>query len=166
MFDTEKVYESRDAALAAVAAHVGVELPIAPDVPLLRKHQDWVTEQAALPEGKREWDQGVWVEAGVDVRFVSLAMAPCGTTCCIAGRQGLMDGLAIDDLGAVCDMQGNQIMYMYAAASEWQPVPLAVADWAAARMGLDQTQSAYLFDGINGESDIKQAITKIVGEEL
>jgi hypothetical protein len=49
------------------------------DISWLRKAIEWVTEQVALPETERVWNQAVWREQG------ALSGRNCKTVMCVAG---------------------------------------------------------------------------------
>jgi hypothetical protein len=110
---------------------------VTPDIPLLRKHMDWVLEQAQL-ENNGEWEQRAWA-----------MKIDCGTARCIAGNVVAMDG---------GEFRFNEVgMTDYAIIDGG---PRTIRDYAQKRLGLTNEQASHLFMCDNTVEDI----VRIAGE--
>lgn len=116
----------------------------APDLKALEELYAWAEAQAELArQGKpSEWDQNVWGRK---------APTDCGTACCIAGRQALLDGgkFVMTNFPHVTTarMPGGRVV--------------DVSDYATGRLGLTTEQAEVLFESDNDLDDLRDIIDRI-----
>lgn len=117
--------------------------PPAPNLPLLRKVMDWVTEQAGKHYGSSEWDQTMWVNGG----------AECGTSYCVAGYVCHVSGADFID--------GENVAY--------QGRVTGAGELARQLLGLSHSESLRMFRGNNRLPDVRAVAAEVAeraGEPL
>lgn len=123
------------------------------NVALLRKATDWVKEQAALPDERREWYQRTWRGPGED------SLRTCGTTYCMAGYVCEVSGL---EWVHPAEHDYAELVYL-----DGETTNAAVA--ARRLLGLTELESELLFAG-SRESDsiveLAESIAQRAGETL
>ena len=124
---------------------------IEPNMEALEELYAWAAAQHELDRRglPSEWDQGTWgrAEPGVD----------CGTACCIAGRQVLLDGGKF-----LVDIGVGSIRVPYAVNARMpEGDEVDIRDYAAQRLGLTEERADALFEADNGLGDLRTIIDAI-----
>lgn len=119
-----------------------------PDLAALEELYAWAEGQTELKRQglPSEWDQGVWGRK---------ADTDCGTACCIAGRQVLLDGGAF-----VVNGLPFVITAMMPGGRE-----VDVQGYATERLGLNEEQADALFNSGNNLADLRKIIDLIADGE-
>jgi len=118
-----------------------------PDLAALEELYAWAASQQELElRGlPSEWDQSVWGRTD---------SKGCGTACCIAGRQALLDG-------------GQFVPGRWSVTAARMPGGRVVdiSEYAGNRLGLTETQAEALFSEDNSLTDLRKIIDRIAEGE-
>jgi hypothetical protein len=121
------------------------------DIPLLRKHLEWVLNQSELPYHKRDWRQGVWAAWK---RRQDKTM--CNTYRCFAGNVAYAAGakfVEYDLGGQIVEVDVNGTL-------------VTIPQFARRELGITRVASNCLFDAHNTANSIREICEAIAGERL
>lgn len=133
------------------------------DIPLLRKHVEWVEEEAAKPWADRVWAQDYWIIPSEEAYPSSAEINRgecigteernfCGTCYCLAGNIAAQDGYRVYAGGMARNPETNETVDPETYARE--------------KLGINYDEAERLFDGENSAEDIRRIAEEIVGERL
>lgn len=121
------------------------------DIPLLRKHLEWVEEQSKLPSKESSWRQSLWYTSQVEDGVT------CGSFRCFAGN------VAYEAGAEFIQPLGHSIVHSLLTPDGKEEL---VSDFAAKRLGINSFAETALFDSRNGVVGIRQICEAIAGERL
>jgi hypothetical protein len=128
-----------------------------PNLPVLRKANEWVQAEALLPLAEREWEQSSWMITAPERKLYAVyvtkaereAWLKCGTAYCVAGYVASLDGpVSRTPEGVVIAHDGTQ-----------------VSEYAQQVLGLTGYEAEELFEGDNSASFIDGFIREVFAEQ-